>query len=191
MPSADLLEVLKTDLPAEDVPIVFSALKRDPLVWEAVQNISTFHGLSAEQKTRENWMPANLVLRILNSRMDLAALQGDHFPSVEPSIRKKALETFENLLRTASKPQNLREAGLIALALRERRRKTQTWLGLMDELKSIHLKNKNFLIELWKTPLLCLFGLIPDQEDLLKALISKEDFSLSKAWITHILLGSP
>lgn len=191
MPSADLLEVLKTDLPAEDVPIVFSALKRDPLVWEALQNISTFHGLSAEQKTRENWMPANLVLRILNSRMDLAALQGDHFPSVEPSIRKRALETFENLLRTASKPQNLREAGLIALALRERRRKTQTWLGLMDELKSIHLKNKNFLIELWKTPLLCLFGLIPDQEDLLKALISKEDFSLSKAWITHILLGSP
>ncbi len=191
MPSADLLEVLKTSLAVEDVPIVFSALKRDPLVWEAVQNDSLSHSTSKGQKTKEDWLPANLVLKILNSRMDLAALRSDHYPSVEPSIRKKALETFESLLRTTSKPKNLQEAGLIALALRERRRKTQTWLGLMDELKSINLRNKNSLIELWKTPLLCLYGLIPDQEDLLKALLSQEDIALSKAWITHILLANP
>ncbi len=191
MPSADLLEFLRTSLPVEDVLVVFSALKRDHLVWEAIQNSSTNPWWSSEYKTKEDWQPANLVLRILNSRMELAALQGDHFPSIEPSIRKKALETFESLLRNTSKPHNLREAGLIALALRERRRKTQTWLGLMDELKSIHLKNKNSLMELWKTPLLCLFGLIPDRDDFLKARLSKEDFWLSKRWITHILLGNP
>ena len=191
MPSADLLELLRTCLPLEEVPVVFSALKKDPLVWEALQQPSTISGLASNLRSAELWQPANLALRILNSRMDLAALQGDHFPSVEPSIRKKALETFENLLRNTSKPHDLREAGLIALALRERRRKTQTWVGLMDEMKSFNLKSKNALIDLWKTPLLCLFGMTPDQEDLLKALLSKEDFSLSKAWITHILLGNP
>lgn len=191
MPSADLLELLRTFLPREEVPVVFSALKRDSLVWEALQQPLTINILGNNLQSAEVWQPANLALRILNSRMELAALQGDHFPTVEPSIRKKALETFENLLRNCSKPHDLREAGLIALALRERRRKTQTWLGLMDEMKSVNLKNKNALIDLWKTSLLCLFGMTPDREDLLKALLSKEDFHLSKAWITHILLGNP
>lgn len=191
MPSADLLELLSISLPEEGIPVVLSALKRDPLVWEAVQDNLFLQRMNSDQLITEDWQPANLVLKILNSRMELNALKGDHFPSVEPSIRKKALETFESLLRTYSKPQDLKEAGLIALALRERLRKTQTWLGLLDELRSLNLKNKNTLIEVWKTPLLCLFGMVPDREELLKSMLCKDNFSLSKVWITHILLGNP
>ena len=191
MPSADLLELLRTHLPTEDVAVVYAALKRDQLVWEFLQDSANLHWISTSPLTAKDWSPANVVLRILNSRMNLSELQADHFPSVEPSIRKKALEIFEQLLRSVSQPKSLKEAGLIAIALRERRRKTQTWLGLMDELKSINLKNQNALIELWKTPLLCLFGMTPDAEDLLKALLSTEDFMLTKTWITHILLGNP
>lgn len=39
--------------------------------------------------------------------------------------------------------------------------------------------------------MLCLFGMVPDREELLKSLLCKDDFSLSKVWITHILLGNP
>ncbi len=192
MRSADLLDILNAHLPVEDAARAFAALKRDPLVWNAVEDAAD-DGLfaSADLSLLVEWTPANLVLKLLNSRLDLRTMQADHLPPIEPSIRKKALETFENVLRSSTAPATLREAGLIALALRERRRKTQTWQGLLDELKTLNLKGKKQLIEVWKTALACLFGMTPDPKALLAALLKPEDFQLGMAWISYILLANP
>ncbi len=192
MRAADLLDILNAHLPAEDAGRVFTALRRDSVMWSAIQDAVEIESFMTPDTVRlEHWSPANLVLKLLNSRLDISAMQADHLPPIEPSIRKKALETFENTLRNSATPASLREAGLIALALRERRRKTQTWQGVLDELKTLNLKGKNQLIDVWKTPLACLLGMTPDPKALLAALLKPEDAQLGMVWISHMLLTNP
>jgi len=77
----------------------------------------------------------------------------------------------------------LSQAGLLALALRERRRVVGSWNGLAGELLNTSRLTANTQaqprnrIELppsffstWSTPIACLYGLIPDPEDMLLSL---------------------
>ncbi|MEW6649836.1 MAG: tetratricopeptide repeat protein [Chloroflexota bacterium] len=192
MHPADLLDILHAQLSAQDAAQVYCALKRDPLIWRAFDDPASVNVVELRDcSCLKAWSPANLALHLLNSRLDIDAMQADHLPPVEPSIRKKALEMLENVLRTSAAPTTVREAGLIALALRERRRKTQTWQGLLDELKTLSLKGKNQLYEVWKTALACLFGMTPDPEALLSALLKPDEFKTGAAWISHMLLTNP
>lgn len=192
MQPAIFLSELERALSPTDVPLVLAALKQDELVWSTLQQPGYVRSiLSADNTSISEWTPARLALKPLGSRVRLAELACDHLPGIEGSLRKQSLELLEKTIRTGAAPQSLTEAGLIALALRERRRKMQSWKGIYGALVSMQTKSNQQLYEVWRTPLACLFTIIPDGKDLLAALLPADALHPAMEWITHILLANP
>jgi tetratricopeptide (TPR) repeat protein len=150
--------------------------------------------------------------------LQVSALRADAQFPLEPSLRRRAAKAFENistgqgsLLQGSGEvdchaPAVLAQSVLLALALRERRRLTGSWNKLGDELikatavksfspsanpeNSINPANENFYIT-WRTPLACLYGLIPDAFDMLRALLTPGVPNGHRAVVVHILLSNP
>lgn len=192
MQPALILTELGRVLPAADVPQVLAAIKEDDLVWSTLQNPGIVRSILSDESAEISfWSPASLALRPLSERINIVNLCADHIPAVEGSLKKQAVDLLEAAIKSGAAVKSLTDAGLVALALRERRRKMQSWRGINEALSSVKLKPGQSLFEVWKTPLACLFGMIPDREELLKALITKESLHPAIEWETHILLCNP
>jgi hypothetical protein len=192
MQPALILTELGQILPAEDVPQVLAALKEDDLVWSTLQNTGMVRSiLSNESNVVSFWSPASLALRPLNDRINLTNLSADHFPVIEATLKKQAIDLLEVVIKSGAAVKTLTDAGLVALALRERRRKMQSWQGIHEALSAVKVKAGQSLYEVWKTPLACLYGMIPDGDNLLNALISEGSHHPAIEWQTHILLSNP
>ncbi|HAL17794.1 MAG TPA: hypothetical protein DCP32_13940 [Anaerolineaceae bacterium] len=192
MQPAEILVELRRVLSPADAPYVLAALSEDALVWNSLQQPEFLHSvLSDESVIPTSWSPASLALRPLGNRVSFADLTAEHIPGIEVSLRKQALEVLENTLHNSQPPANLAQAGLLALALRERRRKTQSWRGFLNELLSVQNKSTSSLVELWQTPLACLYGMISDKWDFLESLLPQDSMHPAIDWISHIILSNP
>ncbi len=190
MQPVDLFTFLRHTLSPADAPMILLAIKTDKLVWDTLQQGDLFRSGSLDDDP-ENWAPANLALLALGARTSAKDLGSDHLPGIDSGLRRKSLERFERLLRKGEKAETLADAGLIALALRERRRKMQSWEGLVDELKVAGLDNAEDQVDCWQTPLACLAGMVPDPYELYAALLSKEQLKPGMEWVTHMVLSTP
>lgn len=192
MQPAKILVELRRVLPPADAPFVLAALSEDNLVWKSLQDQEFLNSiLSEESCIASSWSPASIALRPLGSRVSFTELTAEHIPGIEVSLRKQSLELLENTLRSGQPPNTLTQAGLLALGMRERRRKTNSWQGFLSELMSVPANTRSDLVEVWKTPLACLYGIIPDKWDLLESLLPQESMHPSIEWISHIILSNP
>ena len=192
MQPAEILIELRRVLSPADAPGVLAALTEDKLVWESLQQPEFLHSILAEDSTLpSSWSPASLALRPLGNRVNFADLTAEHLPGIEVSLRKQALEILENTLRNGQPADSVSQAGMQALALRERRRKTQSWRGFLGEISSVQGKTMSGLVALWQTPLACLYGIIPDKWDFLESLLPQDGMHPAIEWISHIILSNP
>src|SRR5574340_327155 len=192
MQPAKILVELRRVLSPADAPFVLAAITEDKLVWESLQHQDFLDSvLSDESAIASSWSPANLALRPLGSRVSFAELTAEHIPGIEVSLRKQSLELWDATLRAARPVTSLTDAGILALALRERRRKTHSWRGFLEELVAIPAKSPAELVEVWKTPLACLYGMVPDKWDLLESLLPQDSMHPSIEWISHMILSEP
>ncbi len=192
MQPAQILVDLRRILAATDAPFVLTALAEDPLVWNALHQPEFLESLPSDERTASAfWSPANLSLRSFANQVNFSDLTAEHIPAIEANLRKQALELLETTLRTSQPPATLAQAGLLALALRERRRKTKSWRGLLSELTTGAVKSPTELIKIWQTPLACLYGIIPDKWDFLESLLPQDSMHPSIEWISHIILTDP
>jgi tetratricopeptide (TPR) repeat protein len=107
------------------------------------------------------------------------------------TIQHNVRQTMEETLKSGKIARTLVSAGWLALGLRERRRMTGAWKGLSEELLSKVYGENGADIQVWRTPLACLYGLVPDSEDLLIALVENSQFDKAMDWVTHIILSNP
>ena len=136
MQPADLFVQLRNTLDTTDSPVVLSAIKSDSLVWRTLFNSESAKALLEEPHSLPvDWSPGALALRLMGSRLRPVDLNSEPMQTIDNGLRKKALDAFETVLRSGEPVKSLEDAGLVALALRERRRKTHTWAGMADELK--------------------------------------------------------
>lgn len=192
MHPAKFLIELRRILPASISADVIPALNSDRLVWAALQEPAFFRLIMAHAgESAADWSPARLCLLALEQRITPGDLAVEPLPLVDAGLMKKSLSFFESTLRTGQAPRSLAEAGMLALALRERRRRVGSWKGLSNELAPRPGMTAEQSLALWETPLACLFGLTPDPIDLLKALLSKGDFSPNTGWVSHVLFSQP
>ena len=190
MQPVDLFTYLRYTLSPAEAPNILLAIKTDKLVWDTLQQGNILRSTTLDGNPA-NWSPANLALIALGARISAAELSADYLPGIDASLRRKSLERFERLLRKSEKVETLAEAGLVALALRERRRKTQNWNGLLDELKAAGTENQEELIACWQAPLACLAGMIPDPFELYENMLSNKQLRPVMEWITHMILSNP
>ena len=139
------------------------------------------------------------------------------FP-LELGLRRRAAKTFENLSTGQGSlmqgcgemdchaPAVLAQSVLLALALRERRRLTGSWSRLGEELikatsarplspsasvdGAVNLSADPFYAT-WRTPLACLYGLVPDAFDMLRSLLTPGIPASHHAVVVHIMLSNP
>ncbi len=175
---------LKQVVPDDILPWLTAALRQDAAVWESLQNAAFGdRALVYAGDQPALWSPASLALLALDEELSLAALREDSLQSLNQELHRKAALALEETTTGNQPPAEnhhpLAASGLLALALRERRWKTNSWDDLIEVLNSTSL-------EIWKTPLACLFMMAPDAEELLFALLQPES---SKAHL-HLALNA-
>ena len=211
--ASSIIVKLHNALPESIYPWVIAALRQDSAVWEKLQ-VPAFHQhvLSLELSVWTALSPANLALLAiagetpnLKTGIDsllVNKLRGEIQYPVHPALRKRAATEYEtassskNGKTAAQSPKEtvyspLARAGLLALALRERRRMVGTWDGLREELNGHAQRAGLQVFTTWRTPLSCLYGMIPDAPQMLLSMLSPgatpEQFQL----VAHVLLSNP
>jgi len=189
---SDLLLFLQQSISAEPAARVLAALRRDPLVWSGLQREGVFQALVDQSSTAsEDWQPGNLALRALGSGFTASQLAVEDLPALEKTIRQQALQVFEEKIRQNELCATLEEAGLVAIALRERRRVTKTWDGLGEELFVESGVPGARLMQVWQTPLACLYSMIPDGSAMRSQVMSGSNKDLAMRLVNHVLLSNP
>ncbi len=186
-----LLSSLQHLLSPETASVVFKSLLIDPLLMAGLQEEAFLKEIVAGAGDRSaSWSPAGLALAALGMGGSPDGLSAISMPAPERPLRQRALQTYEDMLRSAKKPASIEEAGLLALALRERRRLTQSWKGMASEMASAGA-SPAAAIEIWRTPLACLYGLVPEPVEMLEALLPQKKSWPAFALIGHALLANP
>ncbi len=192
MQTKAVLSAFQKNCASEAIPNTLTALRHDPLVWKMLPllDLDGYAQRQAGKETAEAWAPASLALFALETDLNADGLRREPLMVLDGNLQRRALAVFEETLRTGREPADLKEAGLLALALRERRRKTRSWAGLTDDLMLKSGLNPERMVGIWKSALACLYTLIPDRSELLKALLDKET-GVGMEWCIHILLSNP
>jgi tetratricopeptide (TPR) repeat protein len=193
----DLLSNLKTYLSEESAKDVLRALRLDQLVWQTITEPVILEKVIETAKNQPDfWSPASIALISLDCNLSLNVLKSLPLHPIDQSISLISAREFEKFIQSAEFPHSIKQAGQIALTLRERRRITGTWLGLLSELIPNDLgqsANTNAFSR-WQTPLTVLYGFAPDPLDFLSALIPNQSTVVDEELITlilHILLSNP
>lgn len=200
MPSGDLFYEIGRLFSSSESPLVLSALRQEPLVWQSLQNREFLQAAVERSSVRAGgtseagfWTPARLALLALGDPRPVDALRAEPMAVLGPSLQELALQAYQNMQRTGQPPATLRDAALLALTLRERRRLTGAWTGMIGEiLPREGDKTKLAVAErMWRAPLAILYGLIPDPEEMLRSLLCKNAPHAAFAWAVHAQLCQP
>ena len=188
----DYLVELQQVMPASQAACVIASLSQDPILWDSLEDDTFCQKLLANpDQNFVLWSPANLALIASGCELTSADLCSSPMISLSVPIQQNMRQIVEETLKTGRVNRSLATAGWLALSLRERRRLTGSWQGLSGELLSKVYEENGTNILVWKTPLACLFHLVPDPEDLLITLVENSQFETAVEWVTHIILSNP
>lgn len=189
MQLADFILEIEDFFPPNESSNVIAALMQDPLIWNSLQQEKFFRIVieHAGHNTRL-WSPANLVLIALGEDVSSLNLSYEFMVQLDNSLRQRAMNLYEETLQDGIIPTTLAQAGLLALALRERRRLSQTWNELFQELSFNNDSNTNIQFQIWRTPFTCLYGLIPDPTEMLSSLVSSRSTEFHLSLAAHVFL---
>lgn len=189
MSAITFIEALRELFGPQEASAVLAALRSDKLVWTTLETEGfTGRALSALSDNMRLWNPANLALISLGEEKLIGKLASEPMPSLDSGLRQRAIRLYETLRRKDQAPATLAEAGLAALALRERRRLTGSWNGLVEELVA---RQANSNTHIWSSAITCLAGMVPDVSQLLSAILSSGKGPGVVQWAVHILLCTP
>lgn len=190
MQSIDFIWEIQKRFTPEDVKALAYSLRHDPLIWGEIHSTGLWDRLESQNAMRlSDFRPGCLALRTLDIGMTVEQLSKLPLVTLPKNTRLKAIELFERTIQTSYAPRSLAEAGLLALALRERRRVVHTWDGLQGELKQPD--GQSLQLSVWGTPFACLFSIVPDGVELLQNLAKNlENFS-NFAVVAHVLMVNP
>jgi len=172
-----------------------SSLRHEPLVWQFFQDDATSSSfLSSSPAELDAFSPGRISIWLIaqETGMTLEDLLATPLAGDLAQLTGKA---FETIINTGLPPTSLSSAGLLALALRNRRALKGNWSGISEEILHINGKQsvqKNF--NLWKAPFASLFSFCDDFEDILEDLLqSKSEIANQTAipLLVHAYLANP
>lgn len=183
--SSPLIAELKCILPESTWSWVIPAIREDNLVWESLNDLDANFGnkkISEIIHTPEDCSPAALALKTLDYPSDPTSLKSLPLQPIDKNF------TSQNRDSTSLETISLSQAGLEAFALRQLRITSSSWNDWSAELMSA-----------FPTTLACLYGIIPDQLDLLRAMIppsvelDNDQNKQSQAYkkVIHVILSNP
>ena len=163
---------------------IIVSLRQDPVVFNSLMK-SDFGRLALETLSAEpeDWSPASLSLLALENPATLADLIALPLEPLPKRLRSLVAHTYEDWLNSPDITITLQKAGLLALSLRERLRLTGSWDGLVEELRDLVVSSR--------TVLACLYGMIPEPSELLRALLEQNGNPPQPDLALHAFLSNP
>ncbi|MEN6530974.1 MAG: hypothetical protein ABFD17_04230, partial [Anaerolineaceae bacterium] len=162
-----LLDQIQVRFDPQIARAVVSAFRAEPLAWhflESTPDLEQWLAFASDDLSR--WQPGVLALFSLGDSLheqDLTNLE----INLPAEIIDRVTNVFEMTRLTGLEPANLADAALLALHLREFRRREGSWKALSDDL----LSGKGRL-PVWKTAFAILPQLVPDFETAMDNLVS-------------------
>ncbi len=201
MEPEDFITQIRTLFSETDCQVIISALRQDPFVWESLQNPTTAAKiLDRAGNDGRLWTPAAIFLIQLDNPEatddlihETLHLESSLYP-LAPELRQKSAQAYGSVFKTNQAPINLEQAGLLALALRERRRMKGSWQGLGAEITTPNDDTAHRLYDTWHTAFACLFSMIPDPNDFFLSILPSQEEDLKTGQIVtvlHTLLSNP
>ena len=188
MINVNIIRQLTTSLAQLDQAIVVRTLRQEPLVWQRLQDEEFFAQALAHTRSRaEYWSPISLSLLAMGQPDTFLLLKNNPEQAIDNDLRTQALSSFDSILvapPTSSNPLTLAQAGLLALALRERWRLNGSWQELVNTTTSAPF-------DIWKPVFACLTGLLPDSHELLLHLLQTDSPDGLSDLAVHALLSNP
>ena len=192
-----LLDLIKQRFPPSERKIAAKALQQDPLVWQFVnsedESLPYFESAGTELAA---FSPAACALWLIGRQNEVEPETIDRQESTLPNaLRQSAGKAFESTFNSGLPPADLYAAGMLALALRERRKMEGNWKGIPDELlikRGPAATQKNVLI--WQTVFSILLSLLPDFIDLILEFIHSRNERQAKTGVqllVHSVLSNP
>jgi tetratricopeptide (TPR) repeat protein len=187
-----LVDGLKLLFPAVTAARVLALLRQDGLVWAAfVDDGFTQKALDVCGSHINAWSPGVLALVALDEQQIANRLTIDPMQPLESGLRQKAVRAYEDSRKKGNGPSDLHEAGLLGLALRERRRYTGSWIGLPAELLTAPSGVRAIPPRTWNTALTCLVNYLPNPLELMEVLVGSGMEAAWLEWVLHILVTQP
>lgn len=183
MSQTSIIREIKRHFPESSWAWVISALQVDPLIWENLTEEGGYHLPVQAIKRPNDFTPAAMALFALgfsdspDSLRELPLQQVLIAEGTSPDSSPEMPET-KNPLTTAG--QILAQVGLSALQLREGRRDAGSWDNLSNELGSAD-----------PVVLACLYGMVSDSIDMLKALAANKSAGQRIPSALHAILSNP
>mgnify|MGYP001766200154 CR=1 FL=1 len=192
MQSQAVISALQKSCDPKNLPDTLVALRHDRLAWQFLCecDFDKYSQWLLENGAAGAWSPANLALFVLDADLSAQQLSKEPMCILDGNLQRRALAFFEETLRTGKAPIDLKETGLLALALRERRRKMRSWSGLAQDLTIQSKLLADPLARIWDGALTCLAGMVPDRNELLRALWTEKTDQAAN-WCIQIVLGNP
>ena len=177
---------LKQTLTEEEFNIVVRALRQNVILWRTLDETDLFEKVKRQTISGvSKWSPANLALNALNLTIQPTDLLNTRI-HLNDEIKYKAATTLEKILSPGFSIQQDKElvaAGLAALAIRER------WL-LLENIEETFFEFIPENNHIWKLIISILFGMIPNQKDLLAFLMNSPNVS-NHSLAVHGVMSQP
>ncbi len=171
---------------------VLAALRQDAMLWSRLAQPEFFKQVAAAARDSvQRWNPGTIALLALGSKLDVDALRAS--PMTEPGSPwlERSMQAYQSARSTpGAGPTTLEEAALLALALRERRRRAGNWSGITAEIQ-LRTGLAGDIHAGWRTAIAILNALVPDPDELLKALLPHQTGRQSFEWAVHARLCQP
>jgi tetratricopeptide (TPR) repeat protein len=163
---------------------MIAALQQDPVIFKDLTQTNL--GLEAIDTLRavpEDWTPASLSLLALGNPVQLEEIKKQPLLPLPVNLRQNIKIVYEKWYQNPKTPTSIKDAGLIALSLRERLRIKGSWDGFHEEFEG--------KLESSQTVIACLYGIIPDVQDFIDTLISKKIRDSCSKLAVHAILCNP
>jgi len=180
-----IVEVLRSS----DLAWLLPNLRQDFVIWNNL-NDSAYYEMLLQLKPAgspcipDDFSPARLALLALDQPDTTSTDLKNLIDSVDDQVVQMAIRSFNDQTLFQASPQDLANAGLIALALAYQYRTTNSWNGLLSAIQDSSS-------QLWMTPISCLYGFIEDSSGLLHALVQPGTSSIRFKFAIHSVLCNP
>jgi len=191
------LDLIRHRFSPEIGQILVKSLQQDPLVWQFIQDEQASLPFFEEApKDLKAYAPGKMAIWQIEQTtgFSLEGIGQNNF-SLPAPLKASAAQALETTFNTGLPPSDLSTAGLLALALHERRSRKNSWEGLSEEI-FIHRNQESILknYRIWQTPFACLFDFCADFEALYPDFTESTSETTKKTFIPifiHTLLSNP
>jgi len=163
-----LLDQIRVRFDTQTARAVVSAFRAEPLAWHYLENTPDLEQwLSFASDDLSRWQPVMLALFSLDQTLpeqDLTNLE----INLPAELHERITNVFEMTRLTGLEPTSLPDAALLALHLREFRRKEGSWDAISENLLTGKCR-----LAVWKTAFAILPQLVPDFDAAMDSLVAE------------------